>query len=178
MPSVTRILLRFLAVIAAGAAIVLLAAGVRSFWRNDSLFLERGPHGYFIASARGRFGVVEIGPPRVGGQWHPHRDHRATYDSPQSAVLVAISKSADTKDLYIMLSGEGPLGNFGPARWFAIPYAVPFVLFALPPALLTRRALRHRRRSTRGLCPACGYDLRATADRCPECGGAVVASPT
>ena len=39
----------------------------------------------------------------------------------------------------------------------------------LPSGWLLRRN-RRGHRAAMGLCPACGYDLRATPDRCPECG--------
>lgn len=59
-------------------------------------------------------------------------------------------------------------------RVAAIPFAVPAVVFgliALLPSIRRKRSSRLRReRATRGLCPACGYDLRATPGQCPECG--------
>jgi len=45
------------------------------------------------------------------------------------------------------------------------------LLVTLPlPGLLLFRRIRACRRLRGGLCPACGYDLQATPERCPECG--------
>jgi hypothetical protein len=53
-----------------------------------------------------------------------------------------------------------------------------FITGLIPALIFGARFFEWRRakiRLQRTLCPACGYDLRATPDRCPECG--VVPSP-
>lgn len=51
-----------------------------------------------------------------------------------------------------------------------VPYWCLVVAFALPPALWLCGHVRRRRRRRLHLCPCCGYDLRASPGRCPECG--------
>jgi hypothetical protein len=78
-----------------------------------------------------------------------------------------------------------PLSGFGFGGWvvnergvgwrnISVGWRTPFwfllLLFGLTPSLRLIGRLRKRRKLKRGVCAVCGYDLRATPGRCPECG--------
>jgi hypothetical protein len=53
------------------------------------------------------------------------------------------------------------------------PMWVVAALLAVLPAFWVGGSWLRRRKRAAGLCRVCGYDLRASRDRCPECGTAI-----
>jgi hypothetical protein len=58
--------------------------------------------------------------------------------------------------------------------YLRIPFWFMFLATILLPAAALRRHINRRRHTIAGVCRKCGYDLRATPDRCPECGTSTV----
>jgi hypothetical protein len=61
-------------------------------------------------------------------------------------------------------------GDAEHAFMLIVPDWLPLWLSAAPPAWWVLRRRRERLRRKAGLCARCGYDVRATPGRCPECG--------
>lgn len=120
------------------------------------------------------FVCVETGP---AADFHPipagRRFGTSVFPAQTEAVWV---------DLRVRLATHGGrLGGFGRAASSSVPqmhhHGLAFIptWFALAALLapLATLAIGHRRRRGRdpaALCRSCGYDLRASPARCPECG--------
>ena len=127
-----------------------------------------GTHGYGIRSARG---VVE-----VWRGWDPW-DLMDSADPYRPLDSVPGRLGVERAGWWEQAGGsiESRGLRFPHTLLALVASGLPLVRVA--PRLAERvrqRAATHRP----GLCPSCGYDLRASPDRCPECGTQVSVTPT
>jgi hypothetical protein len=152
------------------------ALWVRSHWVADEFMMGRRYDRRFDAESRNGqlFGLVEwyvLPEPDPSVRWELNLELRHENDedpaqsvrSPDEGLLAGFGFRAVHADLRYRRE----------KRFWHFPHWSLVAAFAVLPAIFVvrqRRAVRLRRRSRLGLCPACGYDLRATPGRCPECG--------
>jgi hypothetical protein len=67
-------------------------------------------------------------------------------------------------------SASRSIGYTTNIKSYFVPLWFCCIVFSILPLIQYPRILRRLYRRRRGLCPDCGYDLRASPTKCPECG--------
>jgi len=150
---------------------------IRSYWHADIVAAFGGcGQVQTIASHRGSIIVVLSNLP-VGDEWAWRWESESI--SPQDAnrwrsVLLdpTTARWGGTRVGFGLIQGQdNALDVAGATYWAAtVPQWFLLILFGAFPMLAARRARRRQYRRRHGLCLYCGYDLRSTPERCPECG--------
>lgn len=145
---------------------VVLIMWIRSYWRNDFT----GYVGHFRSYRDGQV------PLTVGVNTYPGTIWFFIDDAMQTNAHPGFFRFAGPSEplphvLRLVPTGFGGFGyDVGEPLWLLIPYwPIAAASSVLPAAWLGKRSVASKRRRN-GRCQICGYDLRASTDRCPECG--------
>jgi len=160
-----RRLLNLLTVLSLLLCVAVVVLGVRSYWVSDAVDWGIADCRAGVGSLRGWISAatVQVAPDRLASV---PRGALVSREPGASAAGHAMKASWSWSVVQAVRFTAPGLRVFD----VRVPHAYVAAALAVLPAarLLARRTLARRR--LLGLCPACGYDLRATPGRCPECG--------
>jgi hypothetical protein len=165
-----RRLLNLLALLSLLLCVATVAAWVRGYSWGGAFEVRVAGRAYQVSWPVGRIALSARGaslPNPPGGYQlinHPPADLEQWYGWRRAALPPDI--------VYRSFIGFGWLSDRGTRALFAPAWFVALATAALPAWRAPREWRRRRveRRRSRGLCLRCGYDLRASPQRCPECG--------
>jgi hypothetical protein len=169
---------RILFHLAAGVSAILFLAAV-GLWVASYLQEHRlvrfGRETYWAVSpSRGDLGIVHISFEVPGVQYPSSQWGWRWQTVPPRNLRVALGQLYPKRSVAFagfVYARSGMLN--GPSWLLLVPIPFLVALLALLPladVLIIRRRRRRVRRLAAGLCVRCGYDLRATPEKCPECG--------
>ena len=146
-----RKLLTFFSVMSLLLFVAVCGLWVRSYWRNDLVVRRLSFFIYVIGSSHG---VLVAGWARNVATDHGWEYHAGTVDNWNRSYGLRIG------------FGVSP----GQDSLIFVPHALVVIVSGVTASVAGLQSRRLRRRKRSDVCSVCGYDLRATPDRCPECG--------
>ena len=151
---------------------------IRSYWRADVVFLRGSVVSWEVRSDHGILGISRLEDLKASesGTRNVIAGVDVSSDVASKGEDAAMSKlwvpAPELRRFGGFAQAHYGLGNYPPTQYDTLvaPYWFCAAVTAILPATWVRAGMRSRRRNRAGLCRACGYDLCATPDRCPECG--------
>jgi hypothetical protein len=166
MATMARRIFNALAVISFLGCVFTIALWVRSdSWRDDWK-LQGQPNYACLDSYEGEIWVYWVTGNLVGG---PYQSREFFGLGIRRNCVMAISETSHSQPEPAAAAAVTP-GPFFAASAVGVQDWFLALAFAIAPILRFRPHLARNRRLRAGHCQSCGYDLRATPDRCPECG--------
>lgn len=126
---------------------------VRSYWRTEGVIVYSGGNRFILGSVSGTFLV-----------------QRDVFPTPSDHWIKWVSRVADPNERRQCFLGSLWCWEADSLKGTYQYLFLPKWSILCPTGFVLVLWLRSLRRARPGFCPTCGYDLRESPQRCPECG--------